>query len=98
MLLKKNFEILCQNKFLSGNKIIYQKSDFEIEFMKEVKESFIQRVFTRLKMSILVKKSKESYALTPSTPIQATTSSIQDIYFKAGLTSYCEASVLNNQF
>jgi hypothetical protein len=66
--------------------------------MKEVKESFIQRVFTRLKMSILVKKSKESYALTPSRPIQATTSSIQDIYFKAGLTSYCEASVLNNQF
>jgi hypothetical protein len=45
-------------------------------------------------MSILVKKSKESYALTPSRPIQATTSSIQDIYFKAGLTSYCEVNII----
>jgi hypothetical protein len=51
--------------------------------MKEVKDFFIQRLLTN------------SYALTPSKPIQATTSSIQNIYFKEG---YCEASVLNNQF
>jgi len=38
-----------------------------------------QRVFTRLKMSIPVKKSKESYTLTPLKSIKATTSSIQDI-------------------
>ena len=38
-----------------------------------------QRVFTRLKMSIPVKKSKESYTPPPLKAIQATTSSIQDI-------------------
>ena len=81
---KKKNKILYQNKSLSSDKIIYQ--------------NLISRVFTRLKMSIPVKKSKESNTLTPLKSIQATTSSIQDILRRVWPAIVRLVFASNNQF
>jgi hypothetical protein len=49
-------------------------------------------------MSIPVKKSKESYTLTPLKPIKATTSSIQDILRRVRPPIVRLVFASNNQF